>query len=671
MLRPPEIASADQITGKDAFFLPFGEVDAWFERRSDILIVTFYNLATVGEHELPHPWFYGNVAKQGYSVLGLITKRRDWYRNEDTPRCLESLRSAGLFEGFRRVLFIGASMGGFAALTYSKLVPGSGVLAFSPQSSLAPDIVPFERRYSRAQKRFDWSGPDYCDAAEGLAEASDVTVVFDPFVPEDKAHAKRLVGPNVTHLHVDHMGHQAIRVLKHVGVLPSLFADVTEQRFDHKVFFKALRHRRQQVRWLREFFREGEERNHHRLISGVTKSFAPEDPRARRYLTRVGLRMDALLAAREDHVMIAQDPQPEPPFSGRIDSLAWAKIVPNLADTPPRSFGVLHQNGERCKLSRCWIGARLRSRFPTVPEDAEIRQIAGTHLFAGHYRGHFGHFLVEGLSRLWALDHIPLRPETLIYVAYGSAKRQRLDKFDSFFQLLGVDAPIRAYDEVVEVEHLYVPELAFGWGNRFGGSPAFRSFIRNRLSGVVAEEGTTGDLYVSRSKLWGLMGQIIGEEVLEENLARLGYEIFHPQEHSIEVQLAKYKAARRIVALDGSALHLVPFVLGEGARAAIIKRRSSANVEDYQEQFKTFCGVDLDIIDTLKNNWVIDEKRRVDFRAVGEIDFAATFSALADCGYVPSDFSPYLPSEHELVAFRERAMQQRNGKLLSVGVGAR
>ena len=662
MIRPPKIANAAEAKGKDAFFLQAGQIDAWFERRSDVLIVSFYNLATVGEHEVPHPWFYGNIAKQGYSVLGLIAKRRDWYRNTDTPQTIEALRDAGLFKDFRRVLFVGASMGGFAALTYSKLVPGSGVLAFSPQSSLAPQLVPFEGRYGRAQRRFDWSGPEHCDAAEGIPAASDVTLVYDPFVPEDKAHAKRLSGPNVRVLHAQHMGHQAIRVLKHVGVLPDLFSAIAEDRFDRATFFQALRGRRTQMRWLRELFGEATRRNHHRLVLRTAKSMQTEDPRTKRYLVKVQRRMKTLMASGRDHAITVQNPKPQPPYTGQIFSLAGAFVVPGIEGVAPRAFGVLHSDGRWCKKSQSWISARLRSKRPDLPIDAEIEDVQGTHLFGGYYRGHFGHFLVEALSRLWALDHVPLKPKSVIYIAHGSAQNQKLDKYQAFYQALGINIPILAYDTPVQVEHLYVPELGFGWGGRFDGAPAFHAFVRSRLGQKVEASGGP-DLYISRSKLWGQMGQVIGEQVLEQNLEKLGYEVFHPQEHSIESQLSRYKSARRIVALDGSALHLVPFICPAGGKTAIIKRRSSANVEDYQNQFRGFCRIELDVIDALKKDWILKDKGRVDFRAVGELDFAATFAALERHGYVPAGFKPDLPTPAEVDTYRDQAIAQRGGKL--------
>lgn len=255
-------------------------------------------------------------------------------------------------------------MGGFAALTYSKLVPGSGVLAFSPQSSLALDIVPFEYRYRRPQKKFDWSSPDHRDAADAIGHASDITIAFDPFVPEDKAHAARLEGPNVTFLHVGHMGHQAIRVLKHVGVLQTLFTEVAENRFDRPAFFRTLRGRRQQMRWLRECFRVAEEHNHYRLLLGAAKSIQTTDQRMNRFRERVQKRMTERLAARKDHVITIRNPAPDGAFAGRIESLADALVIPILPDNLPSSFGVLHANGRWCKTSqsgqgRVHVGARV------------------------------------------------------------------------------------------------------------------------------------------------------------------------------------------------------------------------------------------------------------------------------------------------------------------------
>lgn len=183
---PEELTSLEDIAAKDSFLLRGGLVDAWFIRRSDVLLVSFDNLGSVGEYAPPQPWMQGRAAKGGLSVLGIMASRRDWYRNEDTSHLIIRLRDAGLFKGFRRVVFIGASMGGFAALAYAPLVPGAIVLAFSPQTSLAPAVVPFEKRYKYAARKWDWETPTFRDAAEGIATLSEVYLVYDPLVVSRK-----------------------------------------------------------------------------------------------------------------------------------------------------------------------------------------------------------------------------------------------------------------------------------------------------------------------------------------------------------------------------------------------------------------------------------------------------------------------------------------------------
>ncbi len=667
--RPTEITSTHDCASAEAFFLKGEHVDAWFERHSDILIVSFYNLATVGEHELPHPWFYGNVKKHGYSVLGLIAHRKDWYRNEDTPRILTELREAGLFEGFRRIVFIGASMGGFAALTYAKLVPGAAVLTFSPQSTLAPRIVPFDKRYKGAQRRYDWKSRDFRDAAGSFDTASDVTIIYDPFVPEDKAHAARLTGDNVTQLRAPFMGHQAIRMLKSIGALPIIFKRVAENQFDPAEYHRLIRPRRSQLKWLREIFGVSVKAGHLKLTLAAARRLKPDDPRITRYLNRLRKNIRTKLAENADRVQQIDHPQLTPPFKGHIEFLNDAYVVPQHADSPPGQFGVLNRNKDWVKLSTAWLQENLTTSCPPLDQSAEVQELAGTHLFAGHFRGHFGHFLFESTARLWALDHLEQNPASILYIPFGTAKpgqHNLIKNYSEFYNLLGIDIPVQSFGSSLKVERLIVPELGFGWGKRYGGSPAYRDFIRSRLRSVADNAGSE-KLYISRSKLTSQRGGVIGEEVIERNLASLGYEIFHPQRHSISEQLAKYKSARHIVALDGSALHLVPFVLQPGSDVTVIKRRSTANVGDYDQQFRGFCGMRIKVIDALSTNWSSNRRGRVDFRSIGELDFANLFEGLKVFGFVPKEFTPDLPSETEHAKMVETAIQSRDGNLSVVG----
>ena len=649
---PAEAVDAAQAVAMDAFLLRGGLVDAWFLRRSDVLLVTFDNLSSIGEYTPPQPWLQARAAKAGHSILGMMASRKDWYRNPDTPALLIALRDAGLFRGFRRVVFVGASMGGFAALAYSALVPGSTVLAFSPQSSLSKKLARFERRYVYAQRKWDWKSPAFLDAAATVALAAQVVLVYDTFVAEDRAHAQRLMGPNVTSLRLDHFGHKAIRQVKAVGVLQMLIEGVAAGDLDQAAFFTGLRARRAQRPWQRALLAAAENR-HPKLARRAAETLLRMDPAcapAQKLLARP-VAMPPQDGAMEEVITIA-DGTPQAPFHGTILRLDRALVVPERDHDTKLASGVLLRDGAPCDLSKAWIRARKTTPVPHLSPDEPVMDLPGSHLFAGHFRGHFGHFLVESTARLWALDHIGIPLDSILYLPYRGevgAIERAIKGHEGFFKLLGIDTPVRTHPTALRVETLYVPELGFGWLERYAGSPAYRQFMQGRLNAAVMAEGGER-LYISRARLNAARGGILGEAVIEENLARLGYEIFHPERHPVEVQIARYKAARVIVALDGSALHLAAYVLRPGAQVAMILRRSKANVADYDRQFRSFCAVTPQVVDVIRHDWVAGDANRVDFRSVGEIDFAALFDRLKTLGLVPPDFRPDLPSDAEIAA---------------------
>ncbi len=658
---PPETESAETAAGLDTFLLRGGLVDAYFVRRSRILFVTFDNLASVGEYQPPQPWLHVRIMKAGFSILGLIASRKDWYRNEDTPRLLEKLRDAGFFRGFERVVFTGASMGGYAALTYSRLVPGAVVLAFSPQTTLSRRIAPFEKRFRYAQRKWNWDSPDFLDAADGLSEAREVWLFYDPFVPEDRAHALRIEGDSIRYVKCGHFGHRLIRQLKACGALDEVFRDIGTGTFDRAVFRKLIRARRDVRLWRKELLKNLEHTGHRRLARHMAEWFLNDDPNAR-FAQKAHLQLGDRPEVPPAESIIVKDGKPKRPFRGEILRLRGAIVVPERDHDTRLASGVLLADRSYCELSRAWIRAGKATPVPSLSDDERIEDLPGRHLFAGHMRRHFGHFLVESTARLWALSELEGKIDSVLYLPYrgGILPTERaISAMAPFFERLGVAIPVRTYDTPVRVEELYVPELGFGWSNRYAGSPLYRRFMRDRLAGGIAAEGGE-KLYISRAKLPSRLGAVLGETFIEQNLSRQGYEIFHPEKHPLDVQIARYKAARKIVALDGSALHLAAYLFREGGRVAIILRRSKANSADYVLQYRSFCNVTPDVIDVIRKDWVSGESTRSDYRSVGELDFASLFGQLTTLGYVEADFTPDLPSENEIAALVQEFSERRS-----------
>lgn len=205
------------------------------ERDRAHLFVSFDNLSQVGDTRLDREaWGYEFARKSNWSQLGIFAFRANWFRNDILFDYLHHLRDGGLFARYHSVTFAGTSMGGYAACAFSSLAPGARVIAFSPQSTLSPALVPWETRFPSGRAA-DWSGP-YADAAPELRTAERVFVVYDPTEPGDRAHADRLTGPNVTRLPTPFAGHKTALRLRQAEILGDTVRGLATRTLDPAVF---------------------------------------------------------------------------------------------------------------------------------------------------------------------------------------------------------------------------------------------------------------------------------------------------------------------------------------------------------------------------------------------------------------------------------------------------
>ena len=194
---PPEIG-LDRVATAERFLIRGEHANLWFEGQGDALVVSFDNLATIDEGWPRGPWAWKRLEPLGHSVLGVQSHAKDWFRQPTAPALLRGLEERGFFRRFRRVVLTGASMGGFAALNFAPLIPEARVLAFSPQSTMNKVIAPYEARFPFAVKRSNWEGMPFLDAAAAVPYIRRAVVVYDPMVPEDRAHAARLLRDNLS-----------------------------------------------------------------------------------------------------------------------------------------------------------------------------------------------------------------------------------------------------------------------------------------------------------------------------------------------------------------------------------------------------------------------------------------------------------------------------------------
>lgn len=343
-----------------------------------------------------------------------------------------------------------------------------------------------------------------------------------------------------------------------------------------------------------------------------------------------------------------EPPNPVGGWSCQIARLKHPVVVPPVHRSHVQPSGVLSAEGQVVPHAATWRGARLLTPPPARPDKAE--RLPGRWLWGGVLWRYFPHFVTESVTRLWALEHIDTsRFDGILFTPKNPANSDPLPGFHrEFLSLMGCELPIHEARDPCVPDQLIVPGQGFGLGDISRGTDRFIEAVALRFGQEIAPEGPE-KLYVSRSRLGAGRGALLGEARLEEYLAAEGYEIFHPQAHSLTEQVARYKAARQIVAAEGSALHFLAFAARPDQQVAMILRRRSGATQHISAHLESFSGRAPLWIETLRRAWLPEGEVRKRL-AVGEPDFAGVQAALIANGFVAPGPVWQQPEEHEMQA---------------------
>lgn len=310
-----------------------------------------------------------------------------------------------------------------------------------------------------------------------------------------------------------------------------------------------------------------------------------------------------------------------------------ARIIPPLREGAFRHMaGVFDKTGAFCQPANIKRGADYLLGTKNLRE-TPAKRLQGRHLYGGQMNHHFGHFLCETLSRLWALDHLDTDMDSILFLSRRPSTPHDLQPFQTaIFDALNLPVPVRIVSEPLIVDELIVPTQGFGVDELGEGAPEFRDYIHRNFLPEVAPEGPE-NLYISRQGLSLRAGAALGETALSDNLRNAGYEEFFPEKHDIATQVARYRAAKNIVSIEGSALHLYGFVGHKTQNAAVIVRRSdmlAANM--IAAQLRTFCDITPHVLNAVTREWDIADGPVRSSKSISLLDIPQLGHELAQAG---------------------------------------
>ncbi|QKL02600.1 DUF563 domain-containing protein [Pseudomonas sp. NY5710] len=252
-----------------------------------------------------------------------------------------------------------------------------------------------------------------------------------------------------------------------------------------------------------------------------------------------------------------------------------SKAIPR---TGPQEMqgGIFTSDGDFIASSGLFRGVKspIMAYGRCEPESAE--DFDGNAVYGGFlYRGHYGHFLIESMTRMWRmLNHLEF--DKIFFHAHpGHSAPCKIGEY--LFKKMGIPLEkIAIITRPLRFSRITIPDPSL----RLGGEEAFLSHrnvcatIAENVSGNYFDrpEENARPIYFSRTKF--RVRPVFGEDELEAQLRENGWEIVYPESMSIEDQIKISRKSKVYCGVIGSAMHNLIFSR-PGTKVFYIEREPS------------------------------------------------------------------------------------------------
>ena len=240
-----------------------------------------------------------------------------------------------------------------------------------------------------------------------------------------------------------------------------------------------------------------------------------------------------------------------------------------------------------------------------------FKQTKNSVIFGGFLHDHFGHFLLESLAHL--NHNIHTLPFPIVYIRQLGASNFLHNYQKEAFSLLGID--------LTRIQILHEPTC---YESVYFKPPSCR--IADIFTNCHAKYLEVFNCYdIKHSKIWlsrkkaGKWFRWSNEAVVEEHLARKGWNIVYPEMLTLKQQLEILTSSEIVAGIEGSAFHGVVLARSITSRFVLFSRHPEpfneyqliAKVKNINQQTifaptvfndYTHCSVDVDfVIKTLED----------------------------------------------------------------------
>lgn len=284
------------------------------------------------------------------------------------------------------------------------------------------------------------------------------------------------------------------------------------------------------------------------------------------------------------------------PFEVRQDLALWhgedATVLPKRY-IPTDHFadgrgGVVDKDGQYVALSA--NGNRLQKSYPVdAPAYKDEKAV-----YCGYLHNHWGHFLVEAVTRLWYFLENDPTVDKYVFVLDENEERTVKGNYREFFELLKIWDKLEFVNTPTTYREVIVPEMSFSCMEYYSTKylDVFDAIANNVC--VDPSWSPLDKIYFTRSHFASGTGYEFGLDSLDHFFHKNGYSVLAPETLSLSQMIFYIRNASEVASISGTLPHNMLF--GRNGQKLVVVERLVINI-DYQVSVNQMRQLDAVHID--------------------------------------------------------------------------
>lgn len=197
-------------------------------------------------------------------------------------------------------------------------------------------------------------------------------------------------------------------------------------------------------------------------------------------------------------------------------------------------------------------------------------------VYCGYMIKHWGHYLMEGVSRLWYFLENDPTIDRYIFAMDENEEREVKGNYRVFLELLGIWDKITFINKPTTYREVVVPELAFR--NHEYLSPKFTAIYESAAANIRLDPSWKkyDKIFLSRSNFNHTNPLEFGQEVIDNFFHVNDYKILYPETLSLDQLIFYIRNAQIVASISGTPPHHMMFA-HDGQQLIILERSAMNN----------------------------------------------------------------------------------------------